>query len=492
MKRYVIPCLIIVGVVCVCLSLFAIGAAGVLVYQKSLPETATPTFVIPTRGPTATLAPSSTPRPSVTPGPTITPGGPTLTPTIRPTPTQVKATPSGSSDLPANVITQMDAIEAQVEKMTGWKATSPVQRSLFSPDQLQQRVLSDFLKDYLPEDAKKDALELNLLGLLPANFDLISFYEKLYAEQIAGFYDNKTKEMVVVQGAGFNGPERMTYSHEFAHVLQDQLYDIQNGLNYSDEKCKHESERCAGVQAILEGDASLVESLWFNSYATAQDKKDVQNFYQNYSSPVYDSAPEFMKQDFLFPYQQGKEFIQSIYDKGRFAAVNAVFANPPVSTEQILHPEKYPDDRPVDVKLPDVAQALGAGWQESTSGVIGEWYTYLILAQSDITAARLPDRTAKTAADGWGGDAYAVYSNGSQNALAAAWVWDTQNDASEFANAFKRYGNGRWGQTSSTGTDAIQWQTKDSAILFNMSGSKTQWVIAPDLATAQAALDALK
>ena len=95
----------------------------------------------------------------------------------------------------------------------------PVPVVLLSPDQLRQNVINDFLADYTDEQVADDVLELSTIGLLEPNFDLRTFYVDLLSEQVAGYYDNETGEMFVVQGQGFQGPERLTYSHEFTHVL---------------------------------------------------------------------------------------------------------------------------------------------------------------------------------------------------------------------------------------------------------------------------------
>ena len=72
----------------------------------------------------------------------------------------------------------------------------------------------------------------------------------------------------------------------------------------NDDTCEADTEYCAAVSALVEGDASLSEQFWFLANGTEQDRNDIINFQQTYSSPVYDSAPAFMKEDFLFPYHR--------------------------------------------------------------------------------------------------------------------------------------------------------------------------------------------
>ena len=310
--------------------------------------------------------------------------------------------------------------------------------------------MNDFFEETTPEDTRNEVLELSLLGLLDPGFDLDTFYTDLLSEQVAGYYDNETKEMYVV-GEQFGGIERLTYSHEYVHALQDQNYDIENGLHFDDESCELDSERCAAVQALLEGDATLAEMQWLPEYFTPEDYADYFEFYNNFQSPVYDSAPEYMKEDFMFPYTSGQQFVQTLFDQGGWDAVDAAYADVPVSTEQILHPERYPDDQPVKVDLADFTTALGEGWEEIDRDVMGEWWTYLVLAKGLDNAYRLDQETASAAAEGWGGDAYAAYynSNTGEALLVISYVWDTQNDADEFASALVDYGQQRFGRPDS-------------------------------------------
>src|SRR3972149_463095 len=252
-------------------------------------------------------------------------------------------------------------IESQGSGLRGLQPTGPVGRELLSPEQLHQHVLDEFLADYTQQEAGDDALALALLGLLVPDYDLYSLYLDLYDEQIAGFYDDDVKQMFVVQGAGVGGPERVAHAHEYTHALQDQRYGLSEGLGYNDEACEADSERCAGIQALVEGDATLLEQHWLLTYATDQDWDDIARFYDGFQSPVFDSAPLFLQQDFLFPYDFGYTFVNSLFLDGGWAAVDAAYADPPSSTEQILHPDRYPWDRPIRLRAAALIPPLGGG-----------------------------------------------------------------------------------------------------------------------------------
>lgn len=398
-------------------------------------------------------------------------------------------------NLPHDTARQMDGIQQQVIQIRGLVPTNSLIRAMLSPEQLRENVINDFFKDYSEEEARDDVHELAALGLLEPGYDLYELYIELFSEQVAGYYDSETKEMFVVQGEGFQGTERMTYAHEFVHALQDQAYDLREGLRLKDEYCEKDAEACAAVQALIEGDASLTEQLWVFNHATAQDRKEIQQFAMNYKSPVYDSAPAYLKADFLFPYRAGQEFVETLHDQGGFAAVDAAFRNPPVSTEQILHPEKYPAEIPLRVDIPDLLPVLGDGWREYDRNMLGEWYTFLVLTNGVSEDARLSEQLGREAAAGWGGDllVFCLNDQTQQSALVVRSVWDSQADADQFWQALGDYGQARWGSGMRGQDNSMEWlDVPEGFAGFYRRGLETLWLITPDQQTASAIRDALE
>ena len=190
-NRVIITCLIIL--VCACLLISIIAIAGVVVYtwDKNNPQATI------TLAPTALLYPESTDCP-----PDSSSCSALTLAAVEPT-----------SVLPKD-ISRMDGIQDEVIEIRGLNPTTDIPRALLSPDQLRRNVTEDFLAEYTPEDARNDTILLSTLGLLAQDFNLLTFYEDLYNEQIAGYYDDETKEMYVVSGSSFGGPEKMTYAHE--------------------------------------------------------------------------------------------------------------------------------------------------------------------------------------------------------------------------------------------------------------------------------------
>ncbi len=426
----------------------------------------------------AVLLGCSVTTPRVTPVATVPPpatASPSALPSAAP-PTQA----------PAETLADLEEIQGQVSTVRGLYPTGLLDRELLAPEELRQHVKDDFLVDYTPEQAADDVRVLALFGLVEPGFDLLDFHLDFYQEQVAGYYDTEVQKMYVV-GSHWGGAERLTYAHEYVHALQDQTYDLEDGLGYNDETCLEDSERCAALSALIEGDATLVEEQWWQAYATQQDYDDLMAYLDTYSGEVFSAAPAYIQQDFLFPYDQGLEFVRWLFRKGGWAAVDAAYLDPPTTTEQILHPELYGKDPPIPVEVPDVVEALGQDWHELEAGVLGEWFTRLVLDEE------IPGWDAETGADGWGGDAYQAYANeaGDRTALVLLTRWDTARDAFEFVEAFQDYAGWRFGERRTEQAER-RWTWQHGSVSLVRAYDQTLWIVAPDEATQESIRQAIE
>ena len=420
---------------------------------------------------------------------TAVPASPT---TALPTPTQTAALPtpnptpeatdaSTCPPLDADLLAQMAEIESQVIQLRGILPSESVSRDLLSPDELSERVIHDFLGDYSQEDALQDVRLLSLLGLIEPGIDLWQLYADLLTEQVAGFYDTETDEMIVICGSGFGGVERLTYAHEYTHALQDQNYDIRDGLQYNSDACEADSERCFAIQALIEGDATLLQEQWLRTFARDEDRSDLLDFFADFDMPVFDSAPAYIQSELTFPYFWGLHFIRTLYLDGGWAAVDTAYQNPPLSSEQILHPERYPKDPPVDLVSPNVSDALNSGWEKTVHDVLGEWATLMVLNEY------LPIDQASLAAEGWGGDLLLFFYQEEDDVDAFVLItqWDTMRDAHEFFAAFLDYGLSRYGDPERPSSTSARWMVEDGISYFERVSNQTLWILAPDEQTLE-------
>jgi hypothetical protein len=401
------------------------------------------------------------------------------------------STQDTDSKLTPEIKKKMDEIQVQVIQERGLVPNHTLTRSLLTPAELKEKVKTEIMAGYTEESAADDKALLSSFGVINSDFDIQNFIETMYSEQIAGYYDDVTQSMYVVSGSGFGAEEQLTYAHEYTHALQDQNYDLQNGVGLDDSICNENTDRCSAVQALIEGDASLSEEKWQDMIFNTQDYRTVMNFALNMNTPVFNSAPNFFQQDLLFPYTYGLDFVDYLYLKGGWDAVNHAYHQLPASTEQIMHPEKYPQDQPVEVTLPDISDLDLGGLQLQQQGTMGEWYLFLMLSTGENSSDRLDAVTAAKAAKGWGGDAYIIYTDPDQNEklLVQCVQWDDASESGEFYQDYLLYGRQRWpGQETRVSDNLTTWNADPQWAAITLQDTKTCWLVAPNKTLADSIL----
>ena len=359
------------------------------------------------------------------------------TPSAAPSPTATAAasapiaTPAGPSPEATQLSAdqQFAAIRTQVEQIRGLQPTGNVEPVTIDVAQLTTNLAAEFDADTTPIDLRNANDELGTLGLIPKGSSLRDLTLALESGQVAGYYSPDKKQLFVVsRSGGLGGAELSTYAHEFTHQLQDQNLD----LGKLDLNASGQSDRSLGRLALVEGDAVSVQSTWMNEYLTPKQLGEVmQAGLDPAALSAFNNAPRYLRETSIFPYNDGFTFVGGLIGSGGYDAVNAAFKNPPVSTEQVLHPAKYvSNELPVTVTIPKgIAATMGTGWSIATEDTLGELILRIWLEQggSNVAAA---------AAAGWGGDRLVLLRGpGGAVALGLKTEWDTPTDASEFATA---------------------------------------------------------
>ena len=369
-------------------------------------------------GPAPSAAPSATPTPAASA--TATPA-PSATPAAAPA-----ATPIPSGDLAA----LYRQIEDQVAGLRELPVEERLEAVVLSQDEVRERIREQFEKENPADDIAVAEDTLKALNLLPADADLGELYVDLLGSQVAGFYDPETKEMVVVSKSGrVGGTEKVTFAHEFTHALQDQAF----GLEGIDVDAVGQGDRSLGRLGLVEGDASLAMTLWLSQNLGPDELQELLQVDPEAQAQL-EAMPAILRETLLFPYQQGLVFVNGMWARGGWEAVDRAYGRLPDSTEQVLHPEKYETgEKPVDVALDaaDLAAAMGEGWSGTPEDTLGEFQLSVWLRENGAKAI-----DASAAAAGWGGDRLA-YLRGPDGAygLALATTWDTAAEADEFVAA---------------------------------------------------------
>lgn len=396
----------------------------------------------------------------------------------------IVVTPVPTSTGERDLLTEMADIEAQVSAIRELEMdSSALARTLQTSDELRESIMAQFEEEYSPEEAADDARVFALFEMLPPDFDLYNLYIDLYSAGIAGYYEPDDDAIYVISDQPhLDASTRNTYAHEYVHALQDYFWDIR-ALGFSEEGWEEDSQRAAAIQALIEGEASFVESIWRENYFTQADYNEfLWVSLEQLGNETLAEMPQWLFDDLYFPYGRGQQFVQAVYDRGGWAAVDAVYADPPVSVEMILHPQKYFDrELPIEVAAVDAAEALGTGWREIDEGVMGEWTTQLILGEfGEADYAR--------AAAGWGGDRYSIAYDDASGDYGMVWhtVWDSVREAEEYAAAFREYGLARFGSDPVTQGEQMCWAGTTTGLhcLLQVDDA-TLWVVAPDSAALE-------
>lgn len=360
------------------------------------------------------------------------PAGPTVAPSTSalPSPSATVGASSGSPTPPPDPATVYATIETQVRAIRGLEAKTPVE-----PRVLDEAALGTYIQDQFRKDNPTELVEANErllkgLGLLPPDASLETLYVDLLSSQVAGLYNPEDKQLYVVSKSGALGPtEKTTFAHEYTHALQDQNFGLA-GMNLD---APGEGDRAIARLSLVEGDATLVMTLWqIDNLSQAEILQLFSEALDPKVTAALETMPPVLRDGLLFPYTSGLSFVQRLQGTGGWDAVDAAFAKPPASTEQILHPEKYDSgEAPRKVDLPDdLAARMGAGWSVGLEDTLGEFQIKLWLAEAGDGTATGTD----AAAAGWGGDRTVILDGPSGAfAIAVASEWDTPADAQEFA-----------------------------------------------------------
>ncbi|MEZ4464511.1 MAG: hypothetical protein R3F43_08380 [bacterium] len=326
---------------------------------------------------------------------------------------------------------------ARVEKLRDQKLSRPLKMGVKDKDQITGFIQDRLKEEYGAEKVHGEGELLKLQGLLPAELDYGGFVTRLLAEQVAGFYDHTRQELHIAAWLPIFLQEPVM-AHEIFHAIQDQEW---GGGKLIDSKV-YTHDAVLAHAALLEGDATVV---MFN-YQQMELGVDITESGFGLSAvaaslpmqmaspqfPVMAVAPDYLKQSLIFPYQQGLLFIGALRRGGMsWAEVRKIYADPPASTEQILHPERYHPKRDV----PSVVKTPALGWpgyKRTWEGTAGEFH------HRQILLGFLPLTDAIAAGAGWDGDYTAVEEGPEGSVVTTLSTWDTPADAEEFSAALDR------------------------------------------------------
>jgi len=317
-----------------------------------------------------------------------------------------------------------DEVLHQMSEITGLKLLTPLKKSLRSREQIRAYVINEMKEDKDEAERYAGQRSAEAFGLLPKGFDLDNFMIDLLTEQIAGLYDPKTHEFYVADWIPVSD-QKMVMAHELTHALQDQHFKIDNWVKAARPNDDAELAR----ESVLEGSAmaAMVDYLLQGTGRSLQDLPDIDPSMlvgDMESTPMLKKAPPFLRDALVFPYLDGLNFSAAIVRPKGWGALAGVFAKPPISTQQIMHPAKYFSFRvPPKADLPSLDKDLGSDWVRLEDNLMGEFGWKEVLKQFVGEDRAIPLAAA------WSSDRYILFEQKKTKKLVLIARLDLANEA---------------------------------------------------------------
>ena len=377
------------------------------------------------------------------------------------------------------VFSQVDEMVATLAQITGWPVKKRVPSEILSKDKFQ-RYLSSHIKDSSHDkETHAEELALKMFGLVPQDFNLARETEDLLGEQAAAFYDYKKKRLYIIDSTPAGEEQQMALVHELAHALADQQHSLGKYLNQGSP----DSDESTAREAVMEGQATWLT--WAYEAKRAGGKGEVplkmldqltSEHDNNSEFPVLDKTPLYMRESLLFPYNAGARFQDAVYRKLGREAFEAVFAQGPRSTQQILHPTAYFDrTAPAIIEPLGLAKIFGkqaAHFRPIIEGAVGEFDHAILLRQF------VGENEGAIAAQHWRAGWFRLYEHKKEGYPILSYVsqWDSPEAARVYFELYQRVLKGKWKKMEVASATAAEISgTGDSGrFTVRLSGTSVQ------------------
>jgi len=339
---------------------------------------------------------------------------------------------AGSPIVKAPDRSTIDRTMAELAAVTGFQLHHPVTFQVLTRPEVN-RFLQDRIKEAVkPAEIRAEELTLKKFGFVPADFDLKQTTVALLTEQTAAFYDYHRKRLFLTDWTSRRLRDAAT-AHELAHALADQNYPLERFA----KGVERDSEQAAARQAVVEGQAT-----WLMRDLLERHPEPNGTAEPDPPSEVFDRAPLYLRDTLTFPYNYGTGFQQAVYARFGKDGFRIVFEQPPVSTQQILHPDLYfSGTKPVQVPLPSLRKM-----RRLVDGPLGELEHSILLRQFTT------DADAREVSPEWRGAHYQLWEDRKTDRVALVYrsVWATEQAADRFFQLYKQVLRHKWKQITAT------------------------------------------
>jgi hypothetical protein len=312
---------------------------------------------------------------------------------------------------------------------------------------------------------------LSALRMLPAEADVATLLQIAYDESLAGLYVPAEQRLYVVDEPSDEASPRTRWNsaHEIVHALQDQSFDLTPLLEHQPGAVDAE----LAALAVLEGDAVVTQEVWSRRFQTELERSRLgDGLARGGLIPLPGHLPRFLSAQFAFPYEAGADFVVALIEHGGYEAVDAALRDPPRTTAEILHPQRYLAGVSPVVVLPP--REPGGEWEAARTDEMGEFHLRQMLDQVGSAAAH-------TVAAGWVGGSVSSWHRGEETAVAVTIVYDAEESAAALCEILPR-----WWELASGALPAPDGTVggPHGAMAASCTGAQVRFGVAPDAATA--------
>jgi hypothetical protein len=373
---------------------------------------------------------------------------------------------------------QVARIARRVERIRHLRFVHPVKPLFVDREKAVRMVDEATSRDYSRAEERSDEESLKLLGLMRPSESLAGALRAIGSEQILGFYDHRSRRLVVVRDETASRPLlEITLAHELVHALEDQRFGFhtQGGLT---------DDRALGESALAEGTATEVMVEYAQRFFDAGDAFSALGA----ASRTTAKLPAYVDASLLFPYEAGLAFVEALRgDSKSWRPVDKVLRfRHPSSAEQVLHLDKYAaNETPVPVRAADLGPALGPTWRRTGASSVGE---FDLRALFEI-AGGSPDDAA---AAGWDGGRFELWRKNvvddpgcaapciSRDVGVMKLAWDTETDRAVADEALgKAFEKGLKAKRLSAAAGVELWSSRGGTIGLADGKKETDIVLAP-------------
>jgi len=363
----------------------------------------------------------------------------------------------------------IDSAMAELSRLTGFSIKHPVAFELITRDQVNKFLRDRIQESVKPDELRAEELTLKKFGFVPPDFDLKKTTIDLLTEQTAAFYDFHRKKLYITDWAAASLRDAALV-HELGHALADQNFPLEK----FSKKVENDSEQSLARQAVVEGQASWLMRAALEREASKSEKNPAQPAQAEESFPVFDNAPLYFRETLMFPYDQGILFQQAVYERMGKEAFGYVFRHPPVSAQQLLHPESYFAGLvPAHTEVPDL-KGMPKGMKQLVEGPVGELDESILLRQYCTEA------DAKDVSPHWRGGKYRLFEDRKSKRVAMVYrsAWTDPEYARKYFEMYQRVLAGKWKvlQVENRSDTAIDGRGDDGYFRLVLAGVEvTSW-----------------